>query len=544
MGKRKYGVIYTPKTLASFVAELLFEETNKANLKVNALLDPACGEYALLNAAHAYYKDSCSYYGIDVDLDILNNLNDSVNVIVNDAILPKNVKRKVPLYWREKMPEIQAIIANPPWSSEKIYDKSSLKRAGYSLSIGQYDSYVLFIELAYNILQENGFFAFIIPDSIFDSQNETLRKFLVTKTEIKVIARLGEKIFSEVNRATTVLVCKKETPNNESTTKCFRLSTDARNEFLKGENSLKFFFDKDSHKVLQERFANNVGYEFNIDTHSNEEKLLNKISKNSICWSQTFMFGRGVEISKHGEIVECPKCGYAQGYKKSQLELGKKNCTNCNSEIRVNVKTINHVITKERNPESVPIFIGENIRRYKIDGGSYILPNIEGINYKNTSMYEPPKILIRKTGLGLYAAIDYSGGMTTQTVYIFKYKDRENTVPLEYYLALINSRVVYYYYLKIYGENEWKSHPYVTKKIIFSLPIRCFEGSKLDEEIVDLASQLVQEYNYKMDLRLEKLIMKKYGLSDKERKIVWDEMNSLPNLSAINDMKLRDSKDV
>ena len=42
--------------------------------------------------------------------------------------------------------------------------------------------------------------AFIIPDSLFDAQNERLRKFLVEKTQIKVIARLGEKIFDEVTR--------------------------------------------------------------------------------------------------------------------------------------------------------------------------------------------------------------------------------------------------------------------------------------------------------------------------------------------------------
>ena len=59
------------------------------------------------------------------------------------------------------------------------------------------NSYVLFIELAYNILNENGVMAFIIPDSLFDPQNERLRKFLVEKTQIKVIARLGEKIFDE-----------------------------------------------------------------------------------------------------------------------------------------------------------------------------------------------------------------------------------------------------------------------------------------------------------------------------------------------------------
>lgn len=93
-----------------------------------------------------------------------------------------------------------------------------MEKAGFTLVAGQYDSYVLFIELAYNILSEDGVMAFIIPDSLFDTQNERLRKFLVENTKIKVIARLGEKIFDEVNRATTVIICQKSLPSEEEAT--------------------------------------------------------------------------------------------------------------------------------------------------------------------------------------------------------------------------------------------------------------------------------------------------------------------------------------
>ena len=82
------------------------------------------------------------------------------------------------------------------------------------------------------------------------------------------------------------------------------------------------------------------------------------------------------------------------------------------------------------------IYVGENVKRYGIEGGYYIKTAVPGINYKNLKMYTPPKLLIRKTGLGIYASIDYTGSMTSQTVYILKLKDREDNTPLEYYLAL------------------------------------------------------------------------------------------------------------
>ena len=536
MIKQKYGVVYTPDTLAKFVAVLL--KRTLGDSPIHAVLDPASGECSLLNAAKSVLGSECEYIGVDVDQDAVNSTKEDFWINYNDAILPRNVKRKTADYWREKLPQIGAIIANPPWSSEKIYEKSALENAGFTLVSGQYDSYVLFIELAYNILADDGVMAFIIPDSLFDAQNENLRKFLVEKTQIKVIARLGEKIFDEVNRATTVIVCRKAAPSPEDETVCFRLSTNARKDYLAGKGTLLSFFDDTSHRVKQARFMRNSCYNFDIDAYSDEEELLAKITSDVIDWNQIFNFGRGVEISKTGKIVYCPVCNYAQGYKKKQLSVGEKKCTHCGAIIPVNENTTQNVVTNHPVPESVLLYVGENIRRYGINGECYIRPNIDGINYKNREIYTPPKLLIRKTGLGIYGAIDYTGSMTSQTVYILKYADETNTTPLEYYLALLNSRVVYYYYLKVYGENEWKSHPYLTKQIIYTLPIRPYVADELDCQITQLATALMQTYDYQIDLQLEKMIMRKYGLTVEEEDLILKEMNRLPDLSAVNNMKV------
>ena len=540
----KYGVVYTPDRLANFAAELLYKQASDTNTVIESVLDPACGECALLCAAKKVFGGNLKYYGIDVDKDAILNADKDFEIILNDSILPRNVKKPTADYWRGKMKKISAIIANPPWSSEKIYNRERLKSAGFSLTTGQYDSFVLFMELAYNLVDDGGYLSFIIPDSLFDAQNEKLREFLTNNTEIKVIARLGEKIFEEVNRATTVIVCRKVKPMEDSITHCFRLTTDSRKKFLASDTSLMDYYNESSHDVLQKRFAKNVACSFNIDTHSNEEGLISKIKDKAMNWEKIFNFGRGVEISKTGEIVFCPVCGHAQGYKKLQLAEGKKKCTNCGEKVVVNATTIKNVVSKKQTADSVQIYVGENICRYGITGECYIQLDIPGIKYKNRTMYNPPKLLVRKTGLGIYASIDYTGSMTSQTVYILKFKNSNHKVPLEYYLALLNSRVVYYYYLKVYGENEWKSHPYLTKKIIYSLPIRRFEGSKLDQEIIKLASDIAHQYDYKKDVKLEQLIMEKYGLASAEKNIIYEEMNRLPNLSAINNMKVEVIADV
>jgi tRNA1(Val) A37 N6-methylase TrmN6 len=544
MVQKKYGVVYTPDRLADFTAELLYIESEIDKFAVKSILDPACGECALLRAASRFFKRGVNYTGIDVDKDAIVAANNEFCIVNNDTIIPQNVKRPSVDYWNEKLSDISAVIANPPWSSEKIYNRSELQRAGFALTAGQFDSYVLFVEFAYGIIQEGGYFAFIIPDSLFDAQNEKLRRFLTENTQIRVIARLGEKIFDEVNRATTVIICKKQKPTENTVTKCFRLSTNERKIFLSTDTPLIKFYKEGAHEVLQTRFAANDACNFDIDTYSNEEELLSKIKKHIIKWDNEFVFGRGVEISKTGKIVFCPSCGFAQGYKKSQMTDGKKSCTNCGSDVPVSIETTQSMITKEQSPQSVQLFVGENIRRYAISGEFYIQPNIPGINYKNRSMYNPPKLLVRKTGLGIYSAIDYTGSMTSQTVYILKLKDNVQNIPLEYYLALLNSRVVYYYYLKTYGENEWKSHPYLTKQIIYSLPIRKYENSELDHRIVKLSTELAHNYDYIKDVQLEELMMKKYDLSESDKQLIYSQMNRLPDLSAVNNMKVEIVADV
>lgn len=323
MLNQKYGVVYTPDSLAEFVATLLYRFSDINEEKQALVLDPASGECSLLRAAKNLFGEYNRYIGIDVDQDATERTGREFEIIHNDAVLPQNVKRATADYWREKLNSVDLIIANPPWSSEKVYERRRLADAGFTLISGQYDSYVLFIELAYKVLCDRGAMTFIIPDSLFDAQNESLRRFLVKKkTQIKVIARLGEKIFDEVNRATTVIVCKKDMSDENSITECFRLSTDNRKAYLAGNGTLLSFYKREMHTVRQSRFAQNGAYHFDIDTHENEEKLIQKISSDSIDWEKDFVFGRGVEISKSGEIVYCPHCGKAQGYSKKHIDAG------------------------------------------------------------------------------------------------------------------------------------------------------------------------------------------------------------------------------
>lgn len=129
MVEKKYGAVYTPDSLADFVAELLNNIIEQDKLiQVENILDPACGEGALLSAYQKKSSSKVDYIGIDVDLEATENISKDFRVYKSDSILPKT-RKKTHEYWKNKLPKIQAIIANPPWSSEKyIHATSSIRQ--------------------------------------------------------------------------------------------------------------------------------------------------------------------------------------------------------------------------------------------------------------------------------------------------------------------------------------------------------------------------------------------------------------------------------
>ena len=111
---------------------------------------------------------------------------------------------------------------------------------------------------------------------------------LCEKTHILVIARLGEKIFPNVNRATTIIVVENELPTNNVKTKCFRLGTKERKQVLNNEVKLMDCFLNGVHEEKQRRFIETEECLFDVDLYENEEKLIKKLEQDKINWNTIF----------------------------------------------------------------------------------------------------------------------------------------------------------------------------------------------------------------------------------------------------------------
>lgn len=550
------GEVYTPDKLSDFVSMIIIKEYLKnKNRESLVVLDPACGDGSLLNGLQRNINEikekinHIEFHGCDINAKSINIAKkrfegeDKINFkwFVMDSIIPENGNKYIDGWYSTTNKKYDVIVTNPPWGADLMHSKLELQSAGYINISGQIDSYYLFVEMCYSLLNDSGICLMILPDSILGQEAMEIREYLVKNTELKLISRLGEKIFTGVNRATSLIMFRKNKPIEKTNVTCFRLDPDSRIKYLKGEMQLDEAYEKNNHVVLQSRFLNNSSYEFDIDTKDTEIELINKIKCSSIDWNEYFKYGRGVEISKNGDVMRCMYCGNWQGITKKQYESGSKKCSNCGNSSVINQSNIDNIVSKDNNgKDGMKFFVGENIKRFKINGNRYIKMGYKGINYKDENSYKSKKLLIRKTGLGINAVIDYSETIISQTIYYYILKT-EKDFDLEYVLGVLNSRVLFYYYLKKYGENEWKSHPYLTHTIIKNLPIK--KVSNDNKEIASKISKLVKRilekgYSDCLDKEIEKLVMKLYEINEVEKKIIIDEINALPDLSAINNMKL------
>ncbi len=538
-----YGIVYTPGDLAAFVASLAVENLARPIGDTIKVLDPACGGCSLLSASAKALGDSYRLYGIDLDERALIRDQDlfpkrTLHLFNDDFIKPKNGNGRPDAFWHIHLGYPDLIIANPPWSSERIYSKAYLRSAGFEGIGGQYDAYTLFLKESLRLVKTGGICAFIIPDSFFSQENAGLRKWILSNFELVVAARLGEKLFPTINRSTAVIVVRNIKPSEESEVQMFRLKTDARRRVLSGDADLLTEYRNGVHMVKQSTLLEDSNVLLDVDSTIADKGLLAKIGSASTSWAGSFHYSRGIEISKGGETILCPHCGARQAFKKSQLLEGKKRCVACSEEFHFDSSCIQGLIFDHKKAGLDEVLVGESVGRYCIGKPKFILPDVDGIRYKGADIYFGPKILIRKTGLGINATIDYSNRYFTQTVYALS-RNQDDPTPLAYYLGLLNSRVLFYFYLKKYGENEWKSHPYLTKHIIYSLPLMKPDNpnDQIVLNIANLASALVNNYDHLTDLELEGNVEMLYGITPEEHRHIERTLNDLPDLAAFKAMR-------
>ncbi len=548
--RKTNGVFYTPRFLSDYLSFKVFEIIRKEG-ELN-ILDPACGDNVLLNSFCELLKERDSnthnVVGVDIDDNSISRSSGELkstfpkftfSFVETDSLKPFN-SQSCETGWtelRDKIgsPKFDVALSNPPWGSDLSGYSRNYLSSNFNVAKGQFDTYNLFVELILKNLIDGGVYGLILPDSIFNQEHSRLRSLLATETSICLISRLGEKIFPDINRACVVIVGRNERPDKSQVVDCFRLDSRNKKDVLSKTNTLLELEKSYSHKVAQSRFQNNKNFLFDIDVKSNDLSTIHKITYQGKFLGDYTTSTRGAEISKKGEIVQCPSCNKWMPTPKAKVH----KCNSCGIEFHLSDALRENIVLNHNGQGNIPLKVGEDLFRFTSRTKSWLNTTKDGINYKALSIYEGKKILVRKTGVGVTASLDYDNSITNQVVYILKLRPQwENVITLEFVLAVLNSRVMTYFLIKKYGENEWKSHPYLTQSMLANLPF-----PEINLNSVELITEIVrnevrkskgQNISKESDIYIEYLIAQLYRLSEQDYSIIFEALQSCQQLKPIS----------
>ncbi len=521
---KSLGAFYTPAHLAEWLAEEILAAAVSANVKINSIVDPACGDGALLRAIGNLTKERITLNGIDIDPVAVKHssttLGPASNIILADALNPD-------CRWGRTRPN--AVISNPPWGATLPNDRQFYRQCGYHLATGQFDISDLFVERAFTTASPGGVLGFILPDSVVHPDHRTLRELFLEHT-IVLLARLGEGVFQGVYRSTVVVVARKGTAPPKHLVECLQIPANHRGLLLKGSVSFKNMKNLYSHYVPQARFKCNSLSVFNVTQTEEDYDISQKFSSlPAFDWSRRVRISRGIEIGKHGVTISCATCG---NHRAAPARRRPTLCSACASLIPDDAPK--HRIISKYSVGSGwhPLIVGEDVDRYTASSRRYIKLGVRGIRYKPMDQFASKKLLVRKTGVGLRAAIDKSGSATIQTVFHVVMNRQQDDWLLDYLQGVINSRPLLAWYLRWSGENQWRSHPYVTPKVLKQLPI---PDPLSDCRIEGLARKIAEESRLARDgivdseHLVDELVCRVYDLDAKSLSWVNDVLADTDN---------------
>ena len=442
------------------------------------------------------------------------------------------------------------VIGNPPWGADLSAIRSYLEKK-YELAVGQYDSFELFLELSKRVLKDGGVWGFVVPDSIFKPEHKRLREFLCKNFRIDAIVKLGEGFFEDVFRASVIIIFSKTTHAANHQVKCMTLMKSDRDRLkTMGDMDILALEKEKGILVPQSGFEQDPEFSFEIASTDVDKSLMEKMEDRAIDWHRLFDTWRGVEFSEQGEVVRCPNCfKWNTPPRKRKGVYIPKICANCGHTFTYEQSLAKATIVSDSKKDSFdqPFLPGEAVNRYYASEKRYLDTSKDGINYKDSSIYQGKKLLIRKTGVGIYSTIDKSGAYVPQAVFIFKLRPdlagNDAKYNLEYILGVLNSRLLLYYYYKKFGELEWKSFPYVTQKTIQQLPVHAIDFQNREEadihgfisrkvfEVIDNEAPIGKEE----DFEIEDAVMRLYGITPEEKMRVWEELGKVQKLRIIRE---------
>ncbi len=369
------------------------------------------------------------------------------------------------------------VIGNPPYVTYKGKQKIKISSEEIEQIIRLYpnsaeykiNSYALFIEKGLSLLHENGIISYIIPSTILQNEYlKNIRKFIITNYHIMQIVGFTNKVFEAVTDSIIFTLSKNRLVKS--------------NTIAIRKSDLDFSILQDIKYYDQEIWNNESNaYVVNLKTNNIENLILDKIELNSDFIDNYLEVYVGI---------------VANGIKKFLTNLNVDN----NHKKYLQGK---HIDNFEIKPAKLYI--------------NFIIDELHSNTDENVYL-QAEKILVRKTGNRLIAALDNMQYYTDQSIYNL-YPKKGKSINLKIILAQLNSKLLEYYFNKKMITNP-DVFPYIKGIHLKRLPIKLPRNRNTEYIIESLVDKITENKKQKDIDKLNSIIFKLYDLTYDEVQVV------------------------
>ncbi|HBI03545.1 MAG TPA: restriction endonuclease subunit M, partial [Paenibacillaceae bacterium] len=449
--------------------------------------------------------------------------------IYNDSNLDltaNDIKRINPFEWEKEFQKIMkdggfdVIIGNPPYVDIKGLPEIDVTYIFemYGTSNNRINLFATFIERSFSLLKSEFHFSMIIPTAILtQSSYKDLRKMVMANYAIDTIVRLPNESFGSAAgdvKVDTLIIVLKEKSRSKKIEVIAYSGYDRINKIDPMTASIDGVINQDI-------WLEKEDYVWTINISETEEKILAKCEKNSLKLEDIVEFSLGIT----------PYDKY-KGHKKEQI-----------------ANKVFHSDFKKDNTFK-KLLEGKDVKRYSVEWNGK-----RWISYgpwlgapRKQEFFTEKRILVKQiidwSSKRIWATITDDELYNTQNAFNLLLK---SDLKLEYILGILNSRLITFYHRKRYLDEFKMRFQKILIKDCRRFPIHTinFANPKdvsLHDRTVNLVEQMLQLHKDKesartpqdkelikrqieaTDKQIDSLVYELYDLTDKEIKIVEDNI--------------------
>lgn len=328
--------------------------------------------------------------------------------------------------WRFEFPEVldddgnfvgfDVVIGNPPYINFRNMKNKNEKEylsKNYIVSEYQSDLFILFVEIAFNILKSVGEFGYIIPNTIVNNlKNSILRKFILDNSTINSMVSTPAEVFPDATVDAIILTCSLPRKENSKL-----LAKEA------GENSFRIL-----REIEQLHFENNQLFYFDFLTPNDVRVIIQKIETNSVLLEDLSESSRGVQ----------------------EYEVGKGTPLQTNEDVENKIYNSNIKLDDTYRKH----IKGSGVNQYYLNWeGDYIKYGKNLASPRNPDFFKGERVVFREIISKSRLLVAYTDDDFTikNTAHVIKPKKGINA---KYLTGLLNSKLIGFYFINKFSERD------------------------------------------------------------------------------------------